>query len=60
MAKTGMIERNDKRRRIVARDAQKRAELKEIANNKELPMEERFAARFRATVRPRGYATAAR
>jgi small subunit ribosomal protein S14 len=53
MAKTGMIERNDKRRRIVARDAQKRAELKEIANNKELPMEERFAARLKLAQLPR-------
>jgi small subunit ribosomal protein S14 len=53
MAKTGMIERNDKRRRIVARDAQKRAELKEIANNKDLPMEERFAARLKLAQLPR-------
>ncbi len=53
MAKTGMIERNDKRRRIVARDAQKRIALKEIANNKELPMEERFAARLKLAQLPR-------
>jgi small subunit ribosomal protein S14 len=53
MAKTGMIERNNKRRRIVARDAQKRAALKEIANNKELPMEERFAARLKLAQLPR-------
>lgn len=53
MAKTGMIERNGKRRRLVARDAQKRAALKEIANNKELPMEERFAARLKLAQLPR-------
>jgi small subunit ribosomal protein S14 len=53
MAKTGMIERNNKRRRINARDAQKRAELKEIANNKDLPMEERFAARLKLAQLPR-------
>ena len=53
MAKTGMIERNGKRRRMVARDAQKRAALKEIANNKELPMEERFAARLKLAQLPR-------
>ncbi len=53
MAKTGMIERNDKRRRLVARDAQKRADLKEIANDKELPMEERFAARLKLAQLPR-------
>ena len=53
MAKTGMIERNDKRRRMVARDAQKRADLKEIANDKDLPMEERFAARLKLAQLPR-------
>ncbi len=53
MAKTGMIERNGKRRRLVARDAQKRAALKEIANNKDLPMEERFAARLKLAQLPR-------
>ncbi len=53
MAKTGMIERNNKRRRIVARDAEKRSALKEIANNKDLPMEERFAARLRLAQLPR-------
>ncbi len=53
MAKTGMIERNNKRRRITARDAQKRAALKEIANNKDIPMEERFAARLKLAQLPR-------
>jgi small subunit ribosomal protein S14 len=53
MAKTGMIERNNKRRRLSTRDAEKRATLKEIANNKELPMEERFAARLKLARLPR-------
>ncbi|MBI4723580.1 MAG: 30S ribosomal protein S14 [Rhodomicrobium sp.] len=53
MAKTGMIERNNKRRRITARDAEKRSALKEIANNKDLPMEERFAARLKLAQLPR-------
>ena len=53
MAKTGMIERNNKRRRLVTRDAEKRAALKEIATNKELPMEERFAARLKLAQLPR-------
>jgi small subunit ribosomal protein S14 len=53
MAKTGMIERNNKRRRLTARDAEKRAALKELANNKELPMEERFAARLKLARLPR-------
>jgi small subunit ribosomal protein S14 len=53
MAKTGMIERNNKRRRLTARDAEKRLALKAIANNKELPMEERFAARLKLAQLPR-------
>ena len=53
MAKTGMIERNNKRRRLAARDAAKRSELKEIANNKDLPIEERFAARLKLAQLPR-------
>ena len=53
MAKTGMIERNDKRRRLSARDAEKRSALKAIANDKALPMEERFAARLKLAQLPR-------
>ena len=53
MAKTGMIERNNKRRRIAARDAEKRSALKAIANDKNLPMEERFAARLKLAQLPR-------
>ncbi|MFT4079970.1 30S ribosomal protein S14 [Rhodomicrobium lacus] len=53
MAKTGMIERNNKRRRIAARDAEKRLELKAIANDKNLPIEERFAARLKLAQLPR-------
>ena len=53
MAKTGMIERKNKPRRITARDAQKRQALKDIANDKDLPMEERFAARLKLAQLPR-------
>ncbi len=53
MAKTGMIERNNKRRRLSARDAEKRSALKELANDKGLPMEERFAARLKLAQLPR-------
>jgi small subunit ribosomal protein S14 len=48
-----MIERNNKRRRIAARDAEKRLELKAIANDKNLPIEERFAARLKLAQLPR-------
>lgn len=53
MAKTSMIERNKKRRRMVARDAAKRATLKSIARNAELPAEERFNARLKLSQMPR-------
>src|ERR1700722_7672230 len=53
MAKTGMIERNNKRRRLAARDANKRADLKVIANDRALPMEERFAERLKLAQLPR-------
>ena len=53
MAKTGMIERNNRRRRLSARDAEKRKALKDIANNKDIPMEERFAARLKLAQLPR-------
>lgn len=44
MAKVSAVERNLKRRKLVAKYATKRAELKAVINNKETPMEERFAA----------------
>jgi small subunit ribosomal protein S14 len=53
MAKTGMIERNNRRKRLSARDAAKRLALKEIANDRSLPMEERFAARLKLAQLPR-------
>jgi small subunit ribosomal protein S14 len=53
MAKTGMIERNKKRRRLAARDAEKRAALKQIANDQSRPMEERFEARLKLAALPR-------
>jgi small subunit ribosomal protein S14 len=53
MAKLSMIERNKKRQRLVAHYAPKRAELKAVANNQELPMEERFKARLKLAKLPR-------
>ncbi len=53
MAKKAMIEREKKRQRLVARYAAKRAALKEIANNTDLPMEERFKARLKLAKLPR-------
>ena len=53
MAKKAMIEREKKRARLVNRYAAKRAELKEIAKNESLPMEERFKARLKLAKLPR-------
>ena len=46
MAKKAMIEREKKRQKLVDRYAAKRAALKEIANDEDRPMEERFKARL--------------
>ena len=53
MAKKSAVERNRKRQRLAARDSTKRAALKEIANDRDLPMEERFSARLRLAKMPR-------
>ncbi|MGI3186260.1 30S ribosomal protein S14 [Nioella aestuarii] len=53
MAKKAMIERELKRERLVAKYAAKRAALKEIANDENLPMEERFKARLKLAKLPR-------
>ena len=56
MAKAAMIEREKKRARLVAKYADKRAKLKEIADNQDLPMEERFRARLKLAKLPRNSA----
>jgi small subunit ribosomal protein S14 len=56
MAKVSMVERQKKRERLVAKYAAKRAELKAIAANQELPMEERFKARLKLAKLPRNSA----
>ena len=53
MAKVSMIERQKKRERLVKQYAAKRAALKEIAANEDLPMEERFKARLKLAKLPR-------
>lgn len=53
MAKKSMIEREKKRQRLVAQYAERRAALKAIASDRELPMEERFKARLTLAKLPR-------
>lgn len=56
MAKTSAIERNLKRARLAKRYAAKREQLKAIARNQELPVEERFAAQLKLAELPRNSA----
>ena len=53
MAKKSSIERNNRRRRMVARLANRRAELKRVANDESLTLEERFQARLKLAEMPR-------
>jgi small subunit ribosomal protein S14 len=53
MAKTSSVEKNNRRRRLVAQHAAKRKKLKEIARDLKKPAEERFAARLKLAQLPR-------
>jgi small subunit ribosomal protein S14 len=53
MAKTSSIDKNQKRRKLVARYAAKRAELKRIAGDESVSLEERFQARLKLAELPR-------
>jgi len=53
MAKTSMIERNNKRRRLAKKFNTRRTRLKAIAADRSLPAEERFAARLKLAELPR-------
>ena len=56
MAKKSAVERNDKRKRMVEKFAAKREELKAIALNEDLPLEQRFQARLKLAELPRNSA----
>ena len=53
MAKTCWIERNDKRRKLSKQYAGKRAKLKAIIQNRDLPIEERFEATLKLSELPK-------
>ncbi len=53
MAKTSSVEKNLRRQRMSRKYAKKRAELKAIIMNKELPIEERFAAQIKISELPK-------
>ena len=56
MARKGLEERNDKRKRMVAKYASRRAALQAIARNNALSNEERFRARLKLAELPRNSA----
>ena len=56
MAKKSVIERDGKRRRMAARLRARRQRLKEVANDRDRPMEERFQARLKLSELPRNSA----
>jgi small subunit ribosomal protein S14 len=56
MAKKSAIERNRKRDRMAKKYEARRSRLKEIADNRDLPMEERFQARLKLAKLPRNSA----
>jgi small subunit ribosomal protein S14 len=56
MAKTSSIEKNKRRRKMVAKYASKRAELKKAAKDESLTLEERFQARLKLAELPRNSA----
>ena len=53
MAKTSSVEKNKRRRRMVAQFADKRADLKAITQDKSKPMDERYAAQIKLAELPR-------
>jgi small subunit ribosomal protein S14 len=53
MAKKSSIEKNNRRRKMVARLAEKRTTLKARANDESLSLEERFQARLKLAELPR-------
>ncbi len=56
MAKTSAVEKNNHRRKLVARYADKRKALKAIIMDKNQPMEERFRAQLKLAALPRNSA----
>ena len=56
MAKKSSIEKNNRRKQLVEQYAKKRTELKAVALDESLPLEERFDARMKLAKLPRNSA----
>jgi small subunit ribosomal protein S14 len=57
MAKKSSVEKNNRRRKMAKKFAGRRARLKAIVQDKDLPMEERFAATLKLAEVPRNSST---
>ena len=53
MAKTSSVEKNNRRRKMAARDSAKRAALKAIVMDQSKPLEDRFRAQLKLSALPR-------
>jgi len=53
MAKTSSVNRNKKREKMAARDRSKRAKLKAVTMDRDVPVEERFEASIKLAQLPR-------
>ncbi len=53
MSKKSMVERNNKREKMISKYATKRASLKDIVKDVDLPLEERFQAQLKLSKLPR-------
>ena len=53
MAKKSAVEKNQRRQRLVTKQAAKRARLKAVARDRSLPAEERFQAQLKLAELPR-------
>ena len=56
MAKKSAIEKNNRRKRLVAKYAARREKLKAVAMDENLPLEERYKARLKLAELPRNSA----
>lgn len=56
MAKNSAVIKNQRRKKLIDQYANKRAKLKAIVMNKELPLEERMQAQFKLSELPRNSA----
>lgn len=57
MAKKSSVEKNNRRGRMIAQQSARRAKLKSVVMNRELPIEERFEAQFKLAEMPRNGAS---